>query len=228
MRDVTRDLTQQPIIEWQVSRNLVSYPEAQDLMQRRVCEIQAGTADPLIWLLEHVPLYTMGTSAKRTDILSPERCPVYGAGRGGQVTYHGPGQRVGYVLMDLKRQQDPPDLRAYIFKLEQWLIDTLAVFQIKAERREGRRGLWVVGQNGVESKIAAVGVRVQKWVTSHGVALNLNPDLSYFTGIVPCGLAGYGVTSMHNLGVTATLDEVDAVLLKTFSGIFSTPGPRIV
>lgn len=207
-------------IEWQTSRGLVSFPDAHALMQQRVSKIQAGTAAPLVWLLEHEPLYTMGTSAKATDVLHPERCPVYQTGRGGQVTYHGPGQRVAYVLMNLKQLQDPPDLRVYVFKLEQWLIETLAAFQIQAERREGRRGLWVVCQNGAESKIAAVGVRVQKWVTSHGVALNIHPDLSYFEGIVPCGLSGYGVTSMHALGVTATLPEVDAVLKDKFAGVF--------
>ncbi len=206
--------------EWKVSPNLVSYPSAQSLMQQRVRAIQDKSASSLVWLLEHEPLYTMGTSAKATDVLHPERCPVYPTGRGGQVTYHGPGQRVAYVLRDLKCGQAAPDLRAYVFQLEQWLIETLSAFRINAERREGRRGLWVMCPKGREAKIAAVGVRVQKWVTSHGVALNVNPDLSYYDGIVPCGLAGYGVTSMHEMGVNVTLSEVDAVLQEKFKEVF--------
>ncbi len=187
-------------------------------MESRVQEIQEGKSRELLWLLEHPHLYTAGTSAKDSDILDQSRCPVYKTGRGGQVTYHGPGQRVAYVMLDLKKRD--PDIKAYVRDLEQWLINTLAEFQITAERRKGRVGLWVSHDNGREDKIAAIGVRVKKWVTLHGVALNVDPDLSYYSGIVPCGISGHGVTSMAKLGVAVSQAEVDDALKRQFELTF--------
>ncbi|MBL8643026.1 MAG: lipoyl(octanoyl) transferase LipB [Rhodospirillaceae bacterium] len=200
----------------------VPYPEALVAMEAQVEAIRAGAPDRL-WLIEHPPLYTAGTSANAADLLAPDRFPVFQAGRGGQYTYHGPGQRVGYVMMDLKRRAATPpgpDIRCYVHDLEEWLIRTIAHFGVKAERREGRIGLWVDRGHGREDKIAALGIRVRRWVTFHGVALNVNPDLTHFTGIVPCGISQHGVTSLHDLGVKATMAEVDAVLTKEFSTVF--------
>ena len=192
-------------------------------MEQRVIGIQNhNKVSELVWLLEHPPLYTAGTSANMKDILDSSLCPVYQTGRGGQVTYHGPGQRLAYVMLDL--QQRNPDIRAYVFALEQWLINTLDEFGIEALRRKGRIGLWVVNKRGQDNKIAAIGVRVKKWVTLHGVALNVHPDLSYYKGIVPCGIRDHGVTSMHDLGICASMAEVDQVLYKHFALIF---GPTI-
>jgi len=175
----------------------------------------------LVWLLEHPPLYTAGTSAQEGDLLDTARFPVYRTGRGGQFTYHGPGQRVAYVMLDLKSRYAPkvPDVRDYVQKLEAWLIATLAEFGIKGELREGRIGIWVVTPEG-EKKIAALGVRIRSGVSYHGVALNVHPDLSHFEGIVPCGIRTYGVTSLEAMGVTVTMEEVDAVLRATFSSFF--------
>jgi lipoyl(octanoyl) transferase len=211
-------------VEWRISDELVPYPEAVSLMEARVAAIRAGTAPELVWLLEHPPLYTAGTSAKASDLLEPARLPVFESGRGGQFTYHGPGQRVAYVLLDLQKRR--PDIRAHVCNLEEWLIRTLACFNIKCERRPGRVGLWVDrrtygGLPGQEDKIAAVGVRVRRWVTFHGVALNVEPDLSHFLGIVPCGIREHGVTSMHALGHLVTLPEVDAALKACWSDVFS-------
>ncbi len=183
-------------------------------MEERVAAIRAGGARELVWLLEHPPLYTAGTSARPEELLAPVRLPVYPSGRGGRYTYHGPGQRVAYVLLDLKARG--ADVRAYVGRLEEWLIATLAEFGVRGERRAGRVGVWVVG-GGAEAKIAAIGVRIRRWVTYHGVSLNVAPDLDDYRGIVACGYDGYGVTSLAALGVAATMAEVDRALRATFS-----------
>jgi lipoyl(octanoyl) transferase len=192
--------------EWQVSIDPVNYPDAQLMMEARVDDIIAGTKAELIWLLQHPPLYTAGTSADIAELKDATRFPVYDAGRGGRYTYHGPGQRVIYAMIDLRERGK--DLRAHVWRLEEWMIRVLADFGITGERRESRIGIWVQGTLG-EEKIGAIGVRVRKWVTFHGLALNVEPDLAHFSGIVPCGIAEYGVTSFRKLGVMATLDEVD-------------------
>jgi len=206
-------------LDWTISDRAVAYDEAVAFMERRVEEIRAGTADETVWLLEHSPLYTAGTSAVDEDLLDP-RFPVFRTGRGGQFTYHGPGQRVGYVMLDLKRRG--PDVRRYVHDLEEWLIATLARFNVRGERRAGRVGIWVPREGGREDKIAAIGVRVRRWVTFHGVALNVEPDLSHFKGIVPCGIADpkLGVTSLVDLGIPATMAEVDAALKGAFEEVF--------
>jgi lipoyl(octanoyl) transferase len=207
-------------LEWEISTAPVEYPAAVAAMEARVAAIRAGNASEKIWLLEHPPLYTAGTSAKPADLLAA-RFPVYASGRGGQYTYHGPGQRIAYVMLDLQRRG--PDLRRYIWGLEEWLIVALREFDVQAERREGRVGLWVdlsrYGRSG-EAKIAAIGVRVRKWVTYHGIALNVAPDLSHYDGIVPCGISQHGVTSLADLGIVVGMGEVDAVLQNTFNKTF--------
>ncbi len=210
-------------IEWRISDSPVPYPDALAEMEARVEAIRAGTAPELVWLLEHPPLYTAGTSARREDLLEPDRFPVYDAGRGGQFTYHGPGQRVAYVMLDLKKRG--ADIRAFVHDLEEWLIRTLAAFNIKGERRDGRVGIWVDkrpygGVAGQEDKIAAIGVRVRRWVSFHGVALNVEPDLSHFSGIVPCGISEHGVTSMVALGHLVTMEDVDAAMIASFAEVF--------
>lgn len=219
-----------PIIEWRFADAPVGYPEAVAAMEARVAEIRAGTAPELVWLVEHPPLYTAGTSARPEELLDAARFPVYPTGRGGQHTYHGPGQRVGYVMLDLKRRGG--DVRAYVRGLEDWLIATLRHFNVKGERREGRVGIWVdrgpypsgahPSRERREDKIAAIGVRVRHWVTYHGVALNVDCDLSHFAGIVPCGIAQpqFGVTSLLDLGITATMPEVDVALRAAFDEVF--------
>ncbi len=204
------------MIEWKIEKEqVVGYDAAVDAMEKRVADIRNDDADEMIWLLEHSPLYTAGTSAKDGDLLD-DRFPVYKTGRGGEHTYHGPGQRVAYVMLDLKeRQNAKPDLRKYVWLLEEWIILTLAEFGIKGERRDGRVGIWVVGADGAENKIAAIGVRIRKWVTYHGIAINVNPDLSHFSGIVPCGISEHGVTSMHDQGKNITMHELDCALQKT-------------
>jgi lipoyl(octanoyl) transferase len=202
---------------WLVTHDPVAYPEGINRMEALVQAIRAGTAPETVWLLEHPPLYTAGTSAKPADLLTP-RFPVYPAGRGGQYTYHGPGQRVAYVMLDLKQRQ--PDVRWYVAALEDWLMATLAVFDVRGERRAGRVGIWVT-TGGSEKKIAAIGVRVRQWVTFHGIALNVNPDLTHFQGIVPCGLSNFGVTSLADLGVNVGMDAVDAALQGTFNRFFA-------
>jgi lipoyl(octanoyl) transferase len=187
-------------------------------MEQRVEEIIAGQAPELIWLVEHPPLYTAGTSADEADLLSHD-FPLYHTGRGGQITYHGPGQRVAYVMLDLKKR-GAMDIRAFVQKLENWMIETLSGFNVRGEIREGRVGVWV-NTGGNEAKIAALGIRVRKWVTFHGVALNVNPDLSHYAGIVPCGIRGFGVTSLHALGIAATMKEVDKALEQEFHKIFA-------
>jgi lipoyl(octanoyl) transferase len=203
-------------VAWKISDSLVPYPQALAEMEARAAAIAEATAGELVWLLEHPPIYTAGTSAQDGDLLDA-RFPVYHTGRGGQFTYHGPGQRVGYAMLDLKRRK--PDVRAYVHDLEQWLIETLKELGVKGERREGRVGIWV-GRGLREDKIAALGVRIKRWVTFHGVALNVNPDLSHFSGIVPCGVRAHGVTSLADLGIVATMDDVDAALKKSFEKIF--------
>jgi lipoyl(octanoyl) transferase len=206
-------------MQWQISDKPIDYNAAVIEMQRRVAAIHRGELDELVWLLEHPPLYTAGTSAKVSD-LKDVRFPVYETGRGGQYTYHGPGQRVGYVMLDLSKRQSQPDLRTYVWQLEEWLIRTLAAFGVYGERRDNRIGIWVVRDDGREDKIAAIGVRVRHWVSYHGVALNVNPDLSHYDGIVPCGISEHGVTSLADLGVEASMEDVDAVLMREFEHVF--------
>ncbi len=202
--------------EWKISDQPVPYPEALAAMEARAAAIADGTAGEQVWLLEHPPIYTAGTSANDADLLDA-RFPVYRTGRGGQFTYHGPGQRVGYAMLDLKTRT--PDVRAYVRDLEQWLIEALAQFNVKGERREGRVGIWV--QRGMrEDKIAALGVRIKRWVTLHGVALNVEPDLSHFSGIVPCGVTAHGVTSLADLGIQVSMADVDVALMQSFRKIF--------
>ncbi|MGB3803149.1 MAG: lipoyl(octanoyl) transferase LipB [Sphingopyxis granuli] len=195
--------------EWRVTPGLADYAEALADMEGRAAAIQAGDAPERIWLLEHPPLYTAGTSADPAELLEA-RFPVHVAGRGGRYTYHGPGQRVGYVQLDLARRGR--DVRAYVSALEGWVIDALAVFGVAARRAEGRIGIWTDDAQGREAKIGAIGVRVRRWVTLHGFALNVAPDLSHFSGIVPCGIAEFPVTSLAALGIDAGMDDVDAAL----------------
>jgi len=212
-------------VEWRAEPAPVAYPEAVAAMEARVAAIRAGEAPELVWLLEHPPLYTAGTSARPADLLDPDRLPVYATGRGGQYTYHGPGQRVAYVMLDLARRV--PDVRAYVAALEDWIIATVAHFGVGAIRRPGAIGVWVPRPDkgeGRADKIAAIGVRVRHWVTFHGVALNVSPDLEHYAGIVPCGIATEGVTSLADLGVDATTAEVDAALRREFEAIF---GPTV-
>lgn len=217
------------VTEWKISDGLVPYPEALRFMERRVAAIIDDGAPDLVWLLEHPPLYTAGTSADVKDLVQPDRFPVYDAGRGGQYTYHGPGQRVAYVMMDLNRAAARhgyagPDLRAFVNNLEAWIIETLASFNVVGERREGRVGVWVDRSQtlgpGREDKIAAIGVRVRKWVTWHGISINVEPDLDHFTGIVPCGISQHGVTSLVDLGLPVTMTDLDMALKDSFAKVF--------
>jgi lipoyl(octanoyl) transferase len=207
--------------EWTVSQDQVSYPEAIRRMERRVDAIHRGEALEEIWLLEHPPLYTAGSSAKDGDLLSP-RFPVFKTGRGGQYTYHGPGQRVAYVMLDLKRRNN--DVRRFVRDLEEWVIGALAEFGIRGERRPGRVGIWIDRADGSEDKIGAIGVRVRHWVTFHGISLNVDPELEHFTGIVPCGVRDekFGVTSLAALGIPASMQDVDAALKRSFQQVFGT------
>ena len=214
-------------IEWEITDGLVPYDEALKRMEQRVRDIYEGKARELVWLLQHPPLYTAGTSAEPGDLIDPDRFPVYDAGRGGQYTYHGPGQRIAYVMLDLRRRGR--DLRKFVTNLEQWVIDTLAEFNVTGERREGRVGVWVardVSGSALarEDKIAAIGVRVRNWVTFHGISINVEPDLEHFTGIVPCGISEHGVTSLMDLGLPVTMDDVDAALRRQWDEIFSDAG----
>lgn len=210
-----------PAIDWRNGNAPVPYPEAVAFMEARVAAIGAGEAPETVWLLEHPPLYTAGTSADAADLIDAQRFPVYASGRGGQYTYHGPGQRVAYVMLDLNRRGR--DVRVYVRNLEEWLIRTLARFGVIGERRDGRVGIWVVRPGGAEEKIAAIGVRIRRWVTFHGISLNVAPDLSHFAGIVPCGIAAHGVTSLRALGVDVTMAEVDAALREMFDEVFPLP-----
>ena len=205
-------------VEWRISDTLVPYPEALAAMEERVTAIRDQDAAELVWLLEHPPLYTAGTSAAPDELLVPDRFPVYAAGRGGRYTYHGPGQRIAYVLLDLKRRGG--DIRRYVHQLEELAIRTLARFGVRGERRQGRIGIWVVLADGTEAKIGAIGVRVRRWVSYHGLAINLSPELNHFTGIVPCGISEFGVTSLHALGIAATLQDLDRELQASFADLF--------
>jgi lipoyl(octanoyl) transferase len=207
-------------VEWVLADGLVDYPTALAFMKDRAAAIARGEAEELVWLVEHPPLYTAGTSSTAADLLQPDRFPVYEAGRGGEYTYHGPGQRVAYLMLDLRERGR--DVRCLVQGLEDWVIDTLAAFNVHGERREGRIGVWVKqpGRMGGESKIAAIGVRVSKWVTTHGIALNVSPDLGHFDGIVPCGISDRGVTSLEDLGQIVSMPEVDIALRAAFERRF--------
>ncbi len=207
-------------VEWRSSSVAVPYAEAVAEMERRVAAIRAGTAPELVWLLEHPPLYTAGTSARDEDLLDPQRLPVHRTGRGGRYTYHGPGQRIAYVMLDLARRSE--DVHCYVHHLEEWGIRALARVGVTALRREGRVGIWVVRGAG-EAKIAAIGVRVRRWVTYHGMAINIDPDLDHYRGIIPCGIAEHGVTSLAALGIAATMADVDSALRASFSEVFDKP-----
>src|SRR5580692_2742101 len=214
-------------VQWRISEQPVDYPDAIAVMEARAAAIAAEAAPELVWLLEHPPLYTSGTSGKVDDLLDP-RFPLFATGRGGQFTYHGPGQRVAYAMLDLKRRR--PDVRAYVASLEHWLIEVLKAFDVVADTRERRVGVWVARPDKppsplgemAEDKIAAIGVRVRRWTTLHGVALNVDPDLTHFSGIVPCGIAEahYGVTSLADLGRPATMPQADAALRAAFETVF--------
>jgi len=196
-------------IEWRVSAAPVAYPDALAFMEQRAAAIRAGTASECIWLLEHPPLFTAGTSADPAELMNPLGFPVFEAGRGGRYTYHGPGQRVAYVMLDLEKRGK--DIRCFVHSLEQWMIDALARFGVNAHRSEGRIGIWV-GEGPNEAKIGALGVRVKRWVTLHGLAINVDPDLTHFGGIVPCGISEFGVTSLAALGKQTPMTAVDAAL----------------
>jgi lipoyl(octanoyl) transferase len=216
-------------VEWRVSSAPVPYPEAVAAMEARVAAIADGEAPELVWLLEHPPLYTSGTSGKDADLLDP-RFPLFSTGRGGQLTYHGPGQRVAYVMLDLKRRR--PDVRAYVAGLEQWIIRALAAFNVRGERREDRVGVWVVRPDkgpGCEDKIAAIGVRLRRWVSFHGISINVEPDLAHFSAIVPCGVADprYGVTSLADLGLAVTMGDFDIALRQAFEEVFGSLSLRL-
>ncbi|WP_376874385.1 lipoyl(octanoyl) transferase LipB [Albirhodobacter sp. R86504] len=214
------------MVEWITATDLVPYDEALRFMETRVAQIAAGDAPETIWLLEHPPLYTAGTSAQASDLMDPERFPVFEAGRGGQYTYHGPGQRVIYVMLDLNRRGR--DVRKFVCALENWVIGTLKEFNITAERRTGRVGVWVTRPDKPaspdgsprEDKIAAIGVKLRRWVSFHGISINVEPDLSHFDGIVPCGLREHGVTSLVDLGLPVTLADLDIALMREFDQAF--------
>jgi lipoyl(octanoyl) transferase len=213
-----------PPLEWHVSAGLTPYPDALATMQQRVAAIRAGTAAEQVWLVEHPPLYTAGTSARPEELTDPARFPTFAAGRGGQWTYHGPGQRTAYVMLDLTRTHGSVPARdagCYVHGLESWLIGAVARFGVRGERRPGRIGIWVADPaTGAEAKIGAIGVRVTRWVSWHGVALNVAPDLSHFSGIVPCGIREHGVTSLAALGIPATMAEADAALREAWEAVF--------
>jgi lipoyl(octanoyl) transferase len=214
------------MVEWLVSKGLTPYPAALAHMEKRVAGILDGTAGEQIWLVEHPPMYTAGTSAKQEDLKAPDMFDVFESRRGGEYTYHGPGQRVAYAMLDLNKRGR--DVRAYVGNLEAWVINTLADFNIKAGSRQGRVGVWVDRPDRpalpdgriAEDKIAAIGVRIRRWVTFHGIAINVEPDLSHYSGIVPCGIADYGVTSLVDLGIPATMEDLDLALMRRFADIF--------
>jgi lipoyl(octanoyl) transferase len=212
--------------EWRIEDGLTPYPAALELMRQRVDAIRAGATDELVWLVEHPPLYTAGTSAKPQELTDPGRFPTFNAGRGGQWTYHGPGQRTAYVMLDLTRRHGSmpaQDIRGYVNGLEEWLIRTLDRFNIRGERRQGRVGIWVANKaTGEDEKIGAIGVRVTRWVSWHGVALNVEPNLAHFGGIVPCGLPQFGVTSLAALGIPATMHDADVALKSAWDEVFGS------
>ena len=216
--------TAHPPPEWRIAGGLTPYPEALDLMRERVAAIRAGTAGELVWSVEHPPLYTAGTSAKPAELTDPARFPTFAAGRGGQWTYHGPGQRTVYVMLNLNRPHGAVpvgDIHCYVNALEEWLIRALDRFNVRGERRKGRVGIWVADRaSGTEAKIGAIGVRVTRWVSWHGIALNVDPDLSHFSGIIPCGVREHGVTSLAALGIPATMQDADAALRAAWEEVF--------
>ncbi len=224
MGSITGTKEDQRNFEWEISEGLTEYPAALTRMRDRAAAIRAGTASELVWLVEHPPLYTSGTSAKPAELTDPDRFPTFDAGRGGQWTYHGPGQRTAYVMLDLARRHGSVpanDIRCYVHGLEEWLIRTLDRFNVKGERRQGRVGIWVVDQaTGKEAKIGAIGVRVSRWVSWHGAALNVDPDLSHFQGIVPCGVREHGVTSLGALGLPVTMHDADIALRAAWDEVF--------
>ena len=215
------------MVDWITSTGLTSYDDALAFMEDRAGQIAAGTADEAIWLVEHPPLYTAGTSANIKDLVDPDRFPVHEARRGGQYTYHGPGQRVAYIMLDVGKRGR--DVRAFVCQIENWIIATLDTFNVKGERRSGRVGVWVtrhdkpLGADGQpqEDKIAALGIRLRKWVSFHGLSINVEPDLSHFTGIVPCGITAHGVTSLVDLGLPVTMEDIDVALQQTFEASFA-------
>jgi lipoyl(octanoyl) transferase len=213
-------------LEWRISDGLTPYPDALALMRDRVAAIRAGTAAELVWLVEHPPIYTAGTSAKPAELTDPGRFPTFEAGRGGQWTYHGPGQRTVYVMLDLTQSHGAVpvnDIHCYVNALEEWLIRTLNRFNVRGERRKGRVGIWVASgptEAPTEAKIGAIGVRVSRWVSWHGVSLNVDPDLSHFSGIVPCGVREHGVTSLAALGIPATMHDADVALRAAWEEVF--------
>jgi len=220
-----------PAVRWRVSEGLTPYPQAVELMETEAAKIASGAADELVWLVEHPPLYTAGTSAKPEDLVAPDRFEVFETGRGGEFTYHGPGQRVAYVMLDLKRRRQ--DVRAFVSAMEAVIISTLASMNVTGERREDRVGVWVrrpdkprLGDGSMaEDKIAAIGIRLRKWVSFHGLALNVDPDLEHFSGIVPCGVHEHGVTSLVDLGLPVPMHEADIRLREAFETIF---GPTVI
>lgn len=213
-------------VEWRIEPGLTPYPQALEMMESRAAAIREGKEPELVWLVEHPPLYTAGTSAKSEDLIEAERFPVFAAGRGGEYTYHGPGQRVAYVMLDLKRRRQ--DVRAFVAALEEWIIRTLDRFNVRGERREDRVGVWVIRPDRprlpdgavAEDKIAAIGIRLRRWVSFHGIAINVEPELSHFSGIVPCGITGYGVTSLVDLGLPVTMADVDIAMKGAFAEVF--------
>ncbi|MFN7038551.1 MAG: lipoyl(octanoyl) transferase LipB [Alphaproteobacteria bacterium] len=209
------------MVEWKVTNKLVEYQEAINFMENKVESIFNDNSPELVWLLEHEHLYSAGTSAKDNELIRNNNFPVYKTGRGGKYTYHGPGQRIGYVMLNLKKRYYPnsPDLKLYIWHLEEWLIKSLDIIGIKGERRKDRIGIWVATKFG-EKKIAAIGVRVRKWITYHGFALNINPNLDHFNHIIPCGISEYGVTSIEQLGYNIAVQKIDEILKKKFLEIF--------
>ena len=208
------------IIEWKITNSLVPYQSSVEAMEQRVAAIRTGAARELVWLLEHPAIYTRGSSANEDELLRTPRFPVFDTGRGGRYTYHGPGQRVIYVMLDLTRHGS--DVRSYINKLEQWLIDTLSEFDINAERRLGRVGIWISGRDGRDLKIGAIGVRVRRWISFHGASLNVEPDLEHYDDIVPCGVWDQGITSITSLGMKLTMSDVDSALRYNFEKHFGT------
>ena len=216
------------MVEWIISEGLTDYAEAVAFMEQRVADIRAGTASECIWLVEHPPLYTAGTSAKPEDLVQPDRFPVHVSARGGQYTYHGPGQRVAYVMLDVAARGR--DVRRFVAQLEDWVIATLASFNVTGERREGRVGVWVqrpekpLGPSGAtrEDKVAAIGIRLRKWVSFHGISINHDPDLEHFSGIVPCGITEHSVTSLVDLGLPVSMDDLDVALRSCFEATFET------
>jgi lipoyl(octanoyl) transferase len=212
-----------PDSEWRTAEGLTPYADAVAFMQDRVAAIRSGSAPELVWLVEHPPLYTAGTSARLEELTDPSRFPTFQAGRGGQWTYHGPGQRVAYVMLDLSRAHGtvpPRDVRCFVHGLEEWLIRALARFGVHGQRREGRVGIWIAQPDATEAKIAAIGVRVSRWVSWHGIALNVAPDLGHYSGIIPCGIREHGVISLSALGIPATMAEADAALRTAWQEVF--------